>query len=132
MKFSRSVIQLPRREKGGAAVGHRPVLLAFAKLVSNQFPCSAENQWHNGRADTNQYDGVEVVAQQWQVAHEITGSDQQKNPQGCANDVKYLKFMVTHIGYAGDKRRERSDNWQETRQYNGLAAVFFIESVRAL
>src|SRR4051812_36968973 len=99
--------------------GHFPV----------ELPDATQRQGNHRRTDTEQYDGIEVIANDGNIAEEIAARHQAHYPQQGAGDVVQLEFGERHFRYAGDKWREGAHDRDEARQYDGLAAVVFVKGM---
>ncbi len=70
-----------------------------------------------------------MFAHQGHIAEEITQRDQAHHPGERANHVVYLETQEIHCRDTGHKGRERTEDGQEARQHQGLAAMALIEAV---
>ena len=85
-----------------------------------------------GKNDNNGDDPVNLLVNVWNCAAEkVTGKNHSPDPQEPAENIVSQIVRVRHPGRAGYWRAERSDDGNETRHDDGLAAVLFIESMRA-
>src|SRR5690625_407885 len=82
------------------------------------------------RANPNQYDRIQMVANNGDMTKEITQTNQAKDPDASPGDVVKLKPATMHLAHPSHKRGKCTKQRQKTRGNQCFAPMFFIKSVR--
>ena len=91
-----------------------------------------ENGWKNRNEYDDQYDFREVLLDDGNLAEEISRQSQGEYPDQSPDDVIENKAAVSHVAHTGDKGCERTNDRNETGEYDGFSAVFVKEFLRFL
>src|SRR6185503_1343133 len=72
----------------------------------------------------------EVALHYWNIPKEISRINKDRNPRHAAGHVVEKKPPVSHPTDPSDKRCERANYWNKSRQNHRLSAIFLVEAVR--
>ena len=97
-----------------------------------KLPESTQNKRYYGTADPDQHDRIEMIPDNRNIAEEIAAQHQTAYPNDGAGDIVDLELDQMHFGHACDKRRERTNQWNETAHRDRFAAMFFKKQMRMM
>ena len=89
-----------------------------------KLPEPTQNKRYHGTADPDQYDRIQVVTDDRNIAEKITAQHQTAYPENGSGDIVELELDQMHFGHTGDKRRERTDQRNETAHRNRFGHAF--------
>src|SRR5262249_32265763 len=123
------IFRLVRENPGLSGLFH--VLRALAVLPTasgaEEFDDAGEDRQHDDGADHQ----MEVALNGRDGAESIAGDNEEPDPRRGAGDIEEAESAVWHLADARDERRERPNDRHETRENDRLAAVLFVERLRA-
>src|SRR3989344_4288054 len=85
---------------------------------------------HYGKCYDCKYYQRKIFFYLWNIPKKVSQKGKSKHPRQSSCCVKIHKFPVTHFSNTSNKRRKRSDNWNETGQENSFSSVLFIKCLR--
>src|SRR6187397_2573343 len=105
-----------------------PSALRFAEF----FAQISDDGRHDGNHNHAEYECGQVVLDERDVAEIVAAVDEKRNPQHAAAEAVHYEVKIAHAADARHERRERADYGHEAREHDGLAAVLFVELLRAV
>ena len=100
------------------------VLRFVALLRTHRRFHRADKRRRHRHRDNAQNDDLEVILHKWDATEEVAHEHEQTYPRNAANGVEQGELTEIHVARARDERRKRAEEWHETRNDDGKAAVF--------
>src|SRR6188768_1079272 len=105
-----------------------PSALRFAEFFAQK----SDDGRHDGNHDHAEYECGQVVLDERDVAEIIAAVYEKRNPQHAAAEAVHDEVEVAHAADARHERCERAYYGHEAREDDSLAAVLFVELLRAV